>query len=113
MSKISLSFAIPLHRLPLAHKLVLLGLGPGPPALHVCLDNGDCRQYANSRNRPRNNLNNLDLMAQTQPTLNLALELVKVVGDACVCALNIAPDLVDEHARDDPEDGGDDQEDLT
>lgn len=51
-------------------------------------------------------------MAQTQPALDLALEAIKVIGDPCVGALDIAPDLVDQNTGDDPENGGDDEEDL-
>lgn len=84
-----------------------------PPPLQIDLDDGNRGQHAEAGNGPRNDLDDLDLVAQAQAALDLALELAKVVCDAVVLALDVAPHLVDEHARDDPEDGGHYEEDLS
>lgn len=83
------------------------------PPLQIYFDHGNRGQNADARNDPSNNLDRLDLVAQRHASFNLALELVQVVRDARVGALDVAPDLVDEYARDDPEDGGDDEENLS
>lgn len=83
-----------------------------PPPLQINLDHRNGRQHTNTRNNPSDDLDGLDLVAQRHASLDLALELVKIVRDTCIGTFNVAPDLVDEHTRDDPEDGGDDEEDL-
>lgn len=84
-----------------------------PSPLQVNFDNWNRGQNADARNDPSNDLDRLDLVAQRHASFNLALEFVQVVGDARVGALDVAPDLVDKYARDDPEDGGDDEENLS
>lgn len=102
-----------LHRLAfLAIVPILLLVQTIFPPLQIRLDDRNCRQNTETRNGPRNNLDDLDLMAETQATFNLAFEFVETVSDAIVLAFDISPHLVDQNTGDDPEDGRHDEEDL-
>lgn len=82
------------------------------PPCQIRLDDRNRSENTESGDGPRNDFNNLDLVAETQATLDLALEFVEAIGDAIVLALDVTPHLVDQHTGDDPEDGRDDKEDL-
>lgn len=89
-----------------------LSLSLGLHVLEPRHDHGDGSQHADTGNNPSKNLNDLDLVTESQSALDLALKLRDAANDACVLAFNIAPHLVDENTGDDPKDGRDDEEDL-
>lgn len=72
------------------------------PSLQVDLDHRNRRQNTEASNGPGDNLNDLDLMAQTQATLYLALELAIAARDTGIGAFDVSPHLVNENSRDNP-----------
>jgi len=101
------------HRLAFLSVAATILVGPAISSpLQIRFDNRHRCQNTEPRNAPRQDLDDLDFMAEAQPTLHLALELVEAIGDAIVLALDVSPHLVDQHSGDDPEDGRHDQEDL-
>lgn len=98
------------HSLPLGLRVVVMQTVF--PPLHVSLDHRDRRQDAEASNHPSNDFNDFNLMAQTQATLNLTLELIKAARYARVGAFNIPPHLVNQNPRHNPQNSRYDKEDL-
>jgi hypothetical protein len=84
----------------------------GFPHLEIGVHDGDGGQHADAGDDPGDDLDGLDLVAKGDAARDLALELFEAVRDAVVLALDVLPDLVDEHAGNDPEDARQDAEDL-
>lgn len=72
------------------------------PPLQVNLDHRNRRQNTEASNDPSDDLNDLDLMAQAQATLDLALEFAIAARDTRVGAFDVSPHLVNENSRDNP-----------
>jgi len=82
------------------------------PVLHARHNYRNRGYHAHGCNDPGDDLDDLDLVAQTQSAGDLALELVKTVRDAVVLTFDILPDLEDKDAGYDPKDSRDDEEDC-
>lgn len=72
------------------------------PPFQVDLDHRNRRQDTEASNDPSDNLDDLDLVAQTQATLDLALEFAIAARDSRIGAFNVSPHLVNESSRNNP-----------